>query len=81
MRNVEQIVEALLHGGLAPRTPAAVIVAATTPEQRIAISRLDRLVDVVRNIGFNLPGLIVIGDIVTERDRLLKAVAAPEVAR
>ncbi len=63
------------------RLPAAVIIAATTPEQRIAISRLDRLVDVVRNMGFNLPGLIVIGDIVTERDRLLKAVAAPEVAR
>ena len=77
MRNVEQIVEALLHGGLAPQTPAAVIIAATTPEQRIAISRLDRLVDVVRKIGFNLPGLIVIGDIVTVRDRLLKARSGP----
>ena len=81
MRNIAQIVEALLLGGLPPQTPAAVIIAATTPEQRIAISRLDRLVDVVRNIGFNLPGLIVIGDIVTERDRLLIAVADSEVAR
>jgi uroporphyrin-III C-methyltransferase len=81
MRNVEQIVEALLQGGLAPQTPAAVIIAATTPEQRIAISRLDRVVDAVRNIGFSLPGLIVIGDIVNERDRLLKTAAEAEAVR
>jgi uroporphyrin-III C-methyltransferase len=81
MRNVEQIAEALLHGGLAPEAPAAVIVAATTPEQRIAITRLDCLVDVVCNIGFSLPGLIVIGDIVNERDRLLKTAVQAEAAR
>jgi siroheme synthase len=58
-----------------------VIVAATMPEQRIVISRLDRLVDDVHAIGLGLPGLIVIGDIVLVRDRLLKLAAEVEVAR
>ena len=35
MRNIEHIVAELARGGLAPDTPAAVIVAATTPEQRV----------------------------------------------
>lgn len=81
MRNVERIVEAFLRERLAPETPAAVIVAATMPEQRIVISRLDRLVVDVHKMGFSLPGLIVIGDIVTVRDRLLQVVAEAEVAR
>ena len=81
MRNVEQIVDRLTHGGLAAKTPAAVIVAATTPEQRVVVTRLDRLVDEVRKMGFGLPGLIVIGDIVTVRDRLMQVVKEAEVAR
>jgi len=81
MRNVEQIVEGLARGGLAPETPAAVIVAATTPEQRIVISRLDRLAGDVRKLGFALPGLIVVGEIVAVRDRLLQLAADAEAAR
>lgn len=81
MRNVEQIVEGLLRGGLAPETPAAVIVAATTPEQRIVISRLNRLIGDVQELGFALPGLVVIGEIVTVRERLLQVVAEAEVVR
>ena len=37
-----------MRGGLAAATPAAVIVAATLPEQRVVISRLDRLAAEVR---------------------------------
>ncbi len=76
MRNIQHIAEALMQGGLAPETPAAVIVAATTPEQRIIISRLDRLARDVQEIGVSLPGLIAIGEIVTVRDRLLKLLEA-----
>ncbi len=75
MRNVEGIVEALERGGLAPDTPAAVIVAATTPEQRIVISQLDQLPNDVRKVGFAMPGLIVVGEIVTMRDRLLRLIS------
>lgn len=81
MRNVQAIADALSLGGLAPDTPAAVIVAATMAQERIVISRLDRLAGDVELIGVDLPGLIVIGDIVNERDRLLQIAADVEVAR
>ena len=74
MRNVEPIVQELTRGGLTASTPAAVIVAATLPEQRVVITRLDHLAAEVRKLGFNMPGLIVIGEIVTVRDRLLRLV-------
>jgi uroporphyrin-III C-methyltransferase len=81
MSNVEQIVEGLVHAGLPAETPSAVIVAATTREQRVVITRLDNLVGEVRKLGFALPGLIVIGHIVAMRERLLQLVTATEAAR
>jgi len=69
---MQTIVDALSHGGLAPDTPAAVIMSATMANERIVISRLDRLVDDVLAIGLGLPGLIVIGDIVAAREMLLQ---------
>ncbi len=81
MRNIEHIVTELTRGGLAPDTPAAVIVAATTPEQRVLVSKLALLPGLVRELGFALPGLVVLGDIVTVRERLLNLVAEPEAAR
>jgi uroporphyrin-III C-methyltransferase len=81
MRNVRTIVAALIAGGAPPSTPAAVIVAATTAQQRIVISSLDRLVEDVGAVGLSLPGLIVIGDIVTVRADLLQIAAAFEGVR
>jgi len=81
MRNIEHIATELTRGGLAPNTPAAVIVAATTPEQRVLVSKLALLPGLVRELGFALPGLVVLGDIVTVRERLLNLVAEPEAAR
>jgi uroporphyrin-III C-methyltransferase len=80
MRNVRNIVEALMRGGALPSTPAAVIVAATTAQQRIVISSLDRLVGDVMAVGLSLPGLIVVGDIVTVREDLLQLAAELEGA-
>ena len=79
MRNIEHIVEALRHGGLAAATPAAVIVAATLPEQHIVITTLDKLAAEVGKLGYRLPGLIVIGEIVNVRNQLLHLVS--EAAR
>src|SRR5262245_15737767 len=52
MRNIEHIVEALQRGGLAPATPAAVIVAATLTDKRIVITRLDQLDTDVGQLGY-----------------------------
>jgi uroporphyrin-III C-methyltransferase len=81
MRNIEHIVAELARGGMAPDTPAAVIVSATTPEQRVLVSDLARLPELVRKLGFVLPGLVVIGGIVAVCERLLKLVAETEAAR
>jgi uroporphyrin-III C-methyltransferase len=81
MRNARTIADALMHGGASPDTPAAVIVAATTAQQRIVVSSLDRLADEVEAIGLGLPGLIVVGDIVAVREDLLQIAAEFESAR
>jgi uroporphyrin-III C-methyltransferase len=81
MHNIQNIVEALMRGGASPSTPAAVIVAATTAQQRIIISSLDRLVDDVMAVGLSLPGLIVVGDIVSVREDLLQIAAEFEGVR
>jgi uroporphyrin-III C-methyltransferase len=81
MRNARTIADALMHGGASPDTPAAVIVAATTAQQRIVVSSLDRLGDEVEAIGLGLPGLIVVGDIVAVREDLLNIAAEFEGAR
>jgi uroporphyrin-III C-methyltransferase len=81
MRNIDHIVEELKRGGLTTSTPAAVIVSATTSEQRVLVSDLARLPDLIRELGYALPGLVVIGRIVAVRERLLKLVAEIESAR
>jgi uroporphyrin-III C-methyltransferase len=81
MRNAEHIVAELIRGGLAADTPAAVIVSATTPEQCVLVSELSRLPDLIREVGFALPGVIVIGGIVAVRERLLQLVSDTEAAR
>jgi uroporphyrin-III C-methyltransferase len=81
MRNAEYIVAELTRGGLAADTPAAVIVSATTPQQRVLVSELSRLPDLIRELGFALPGVIVIGGIVTVRERLLQLVSKTEAGR
>jgi uroporphyrin-III C-methyltransferase len=81
MRNIEHIVAELARGGMAPDTPAAVILAATTPEQQVLISELAVVSDEVRRLGFVLPGLVVFGDIVKMREQLLQLATETEAAR
>jgi len=81
MRNVEHIVAELIAGGLPAATPAAVIVSATTPQQRVLVCELSGLPGIIRELGFALPGLVVIGEIVAVREQLLQLVSAPGAAR
>ena len=71
MHNLERIAAALMRGGLASRTPAAVIAAATTPDERILVSTLERLAADAREQALQPPAIVVVGDIVAVRDRLL----------
>jgi uroporphyrin-III C-methyltransferase len=70
MHNLAQIVAALADGGLPPDTPAAVIAAATTPQERVLVSRLDRVVAEAQAAGMEPPAIVVVGEIVSVRDRI-----------
>lgn len=71
MHNLDRIVAALMDGGLAGATPAAVIASATTPRQRVLVSTLDKVAEEARAENFEPPAIVVIGDIVKMRERLV----------
>jgi uroporphyrin-III C-methyltransferase len=73
MRNLDRIAAALMDAGLAGATPAAVIASATTPRQRVLVSTLDQLAAETRAEHFEPPAIVVIGDIVKMRERLVGA--------
>jgi len=78
MHNLERIVAAILEAGLAAGTPAAIIVSASTPKQRVLVSTLENLVGDARAQKLEPPAIVVIGEIVKLRDEL--AVAEPSAA-
>ena len=71
MHNLERIAAALMDAGLAGATPAAVIASATTPRQRVLVSTLEKLAGDAREQKFEPPAIVVIGDIVNMRARLI----------
>ncbi len=71
MHNLDQIAAALMAAGLDGATPAAVIASATTPRQRVLVSTLEKLAGEAREQEFEPPAIVVIGDIVTMRAKLL----------
>lgn len=61
---VHPLVEALMRGGLDGDTPAAVICAAHTPQQRHALCRLATLADTIAAERLGSPAILVVGDVV-----------------
>jgi uroporphyrin-III C-methyltransferase len=61
---VQDLVDALLRGGLHGDTPAAVISAAHTPQQRHALCSLATLADTVAAERLPSPAILIVGDVV-----------------
>ena len=74
MRNLAKIGDELMRGGLPPTTPAAIVVSATMVEERIVLSTLDRVAADAQAHQLGAPSIIVIGNIVNVRERLIDAV-------
>ena len=51
--------------------PASLIASATTPDQRVVVSTLQKLAATVREQNIEPPAIVVIGDIVNAREQLL----------
>jgi uroporphyrin-III C-methyltransferase len=81
MHNLERIAAKLMHAGCEPGIPAAVIAAATTKAQRILVSTLQHVAQEANAQGFEAPAIVVIGDIVGARDRMLGNAAAENLGR
>jgi uroporphyrinogen III methyltransferase/synthase len=64
MQRIADITRAIIEGGRAPSTPAAVVQWAARPEQRLVTAPLDRIAEVVQREGLANPALIIIGDVV-----------------
>ena len=67
---VGEIASRLLAAGKPPETPAAVISEATLPAQRVVTAPLSELEARVREAALPSPALIVVGEVVNERETL-----------
>jgi uroporphyrin-III C-methyltransferase len=66
LHNLDAIAEALMHGGLPPETPAAVIVSAARSEQDVLVSTLARIAADAQAQRLEPPAIAVIGQVVAQ---------------
>ncbi len=79
MRNAAAIAAALIEGGSSLETPVAVIEWGTHERQRTLDTTLATLGDDLTASGIGSPAVIVIGDVVRMREKLLPPVFAQEM--
>jgi siroheme synthase len=70
LKNLRPITAALIAGGRAPETPAAVISQGTTPRQRTVIGTLATIAALVEQTQLPTPAVTVIGDVVNLREKV-----------
>ncbi|MXZ45741.1 MAG: uroporphyrinogen-III C-methyltransferase [Chloroflexi bacterium] len=74
---LDGIARALIDGGRDPATPAALVVDATTPRQRVVESTLGGISEAAREAGVEPPALLVVGEVVAVRERVEPALRRP----
>jgi uroporphyrin-III C-methyltransferase/precorrin-2 dehydrogenase/sirohydrochlorin ferrochelatase len=67
---LDQLCARLVEHGLPPATPAALVQAGTTPQQRVLAGTLATLPGIVRRSEVRAPTLIIVGEVVKLRERL-----------
>jgi uroporphyrinogen III methyltransferase/synthase len=70
MGQLAGIVAQLREHGLDGDTPVGIVHDGTKPSQRVVTSTLDTIVDEVERNGIGAPAVVVVGDVVRERDHL-----------
>lgn len=64
------ITRELIAHGMPPSMPVALVSKGTTPDQQVVVGELDNIVARVEKSGVHAPTLIIIGQVVTLRNRL-----------
>lgn len=70
MRRIDAIAAAIVEGGRAPETPAAVIQWGARPEQRVVTGTLANIAERSRAEALTNPAVIVVGEVVALREQL-----------
>ncbi len=81
MRNLAELVKKLVEGGRAGTTPAAAVMNATLPTQRVVVSTLAELPSQVAAAKLGAPAAVVVGDVVQLRPALAWFEAQPLFGR
>ena len=68
--NLQKICHNLMEEGMASTTSVAVIQWATRPNQKVVTGNLQTICEIVRKEGITSPSLIVVGEVVTLREKL-----------
>ncbi|MBC5811384.1 MAG: uroporphyrinogen-III C-methyltransferase [Candidatus Eremiobacteraeota bacterium] len=68
MGSLAGIVARLLENGLGAETPVAIVREGTKPQQETLVATLGTIVAEVERVGFAAPAIVVIGDVVRERE-------------
>jgi uroporphyrin-III C-methyltransferase / precorrin-2 dehydrogenase / sirohydrochlorin ferrochelatase len=72
VHNLPGIARSLLEHGRDPACPVAIIENGTTEAQRTIVASLDSIVEVAREASVKAPALIVVGEVVKLRERLMR---------
>lgn len=70
MANLPHIAKRLMENGRSPKTPAALVRWGTRPEQRTLVGTLEDIPRKAEAAGFKNPALIIVGEVVSLRDKL-----------
>jgi uroporphyrin-III C-methyltransferase len=73
---LRQLSARIIAAGRAPETPAAVVMAASRPEQRQVVGRLDGIAAAARTAGIGAPAVLVVGEVVTLAQSLGQSLVA-----
>ncbi|MDE3035072.1 MAG: uroporphyrinogen-III synthase, partial [Nitrospirota bacterium] len=69
-RKLSANLQRLIQAGRSAETPAAYIVSATTPDQKVIVGTLATLPEQTRDVDLTAPALVIIGDVVGLRERI-----------
>ncbi len=70
LTHLDEIAKRLIAAGRRPDEPAALISKATTPAQKVVTAPLSRIAAAAKENAIEPPAMLVVGDVVTYRERL-----------
>jgi len=70
MSNADAISRSLIEGGMSPDTGASITVSGSTEKERTVVTTVSKLSSSITEHKLEAPGIIVVGNVVSERNKL-----------